>query len=55
MEDPDLYRIGKVRNESPFTSMSLLDGKLEGGTWDGFDIPIDIETGKLSKDWEFTK
>ena len=55
VEDPDWYRSGKVKTEAPFTSIRIVDNKLEGGTWDGFDIIIDIKTGKLMKDWQFTK
>jgi hypothetical protein len=55
IEDPDLYRSGKIKTKAPFTSIRFKDDKLIGFTWDGFDIPIDINTGKLSKEWDFTK
>lgn len=55
VEDPDIYRSGKIKTEAPFTSIRIVDNKLEGGTWDGFDIIIDTETGKLMGDWQFTR
>ena len=55
VEDPDIYRSGKIKTEAPFTSIRIVDSKLEGGTWDGFDIYIDVQTGKLLPGWEFTK
>ncbi len=56
VEDPDWYRSGKVRTENPFIGMGVpKDGTLIAATWDGFHIKIDINTGKLGKDWDYHK
>ena len=55
VEDPDWYRSGKVKTRHPFTNIRMVGDKLVGYTSDGFDIIIDMQTGKLMKGWEFTK